>query len=140
MTNRVLIEGGRGILISRPGFDVLSGSLTPAQKAFDSSWLSSARILAVGSVSVPAATAFPQFVTVSFAAQPSIPPVILYRTSPNGIVPLHDGNFPGAHGDWSGSSFPPENAPGARITTSSIQVRRQFDGAFTAYYIVMRPL
>lgn len=143
MTNRVLIGslpgGDKGILVSRPGFDVTSGSLTPAQKSFDSRWLQSARILTSGSVAVPAATAFPQFVTVSFTAQTSAPPVILYRSSPSGIVPLHDGNFPGAQSPWD-STFAFDNAPLARITASDIQIRRQFSDAFTAYYIVMRPI
>lgn len=148
MANRVLIgakPGGSGLRVSRPGHDVTNPNLTGQQLAFDSDWLASARIFLSGSIAVPAATDGGQFTEVLFGTTfSSHPAVIATGAFATGVRSLSIGNRAVTYNPWptsSGQAF--DFGDVFRIYTDRILFARYFSsdaGAYTARYIIMRPL
>lgn len=91
MSNRVIIgqfpDGGYGMRISEPGYDVLSNPIDPERLIFNSDWDNTVNIAARGSVTIaPTANS----VTVALASPVNIPVVVYAHRSSLAAVPNRD--------------------------------------------------
>lgn len=142
MTNRVLlgstVGGAYGLRVSRPGGNVLDPNLPPTQVAFDSSWLTSARLHKVETVALPSTTATtPEYATFYYGVDFGVlPPVFAFWVHGNKLIPLALGMM-GTTDDWSA----PESY--IRVWSDRVDFRRwhpNWTQRQAVRYFVLRPV
>lgn len=141
MTNRVALGllpgGGYGVRVSRPGYDVLNNALTGAQIAFDSRWVTAARVFLNGSVTAPQSS-FGSYTSIAFPSSlPSIPTAIVMQrqSSSSQWVSVDSAAFD--------ESWQPTGGlyEAARVFTNRIEfLNPTFGGSRVYSYLIMRPL
>lgn len=127
--------GGRGLRVSRPGFDVLDPALTGQQLAFDSRWPTAARLHMEGSVVCGPAGNITTYTTIGFGIDFGVlPPVLVQMNNGNGWQST-DWNYNG--GSWQAAGGAIE---ACRIFTSYMQFWHPVVAPTRTYrYLVMRP-
>jgi hypothetical protein len=95
MANRVVLGalpgGGSGLRVSRPGYDVLSTSLTQKQVAFDSRWPAAMRLVKSGSATTSSSPGVGA--TVMFGVALPVEPMCFVLTKSGSLYNLDTGTM-----------------------------------------------
>lgn len=131
MANRVVVGAFAGtyvLRVSRPGFDVLNGGLTPEQLVFDSRWSEAGNVFLRGSVVRANAGDATQIMFGETFSQP--PAIFVYRST----------DVPNVWEPWAASFVQPNETSPVYLRTDSFYLRHEDGGTRTFVYACCRNL
>lgn len=133
MVSRVVLGalpgGGRGLRVSRPGFNVMDTGLSGKQLAFDSRWTSAARVFLNGTITLGVVTPISYFTLPFGTVFPVSPPVIVLQR------PVSSASWQVVDGVVYNTGAEP-----VRVHTDRMEIMYPFTGGSRQFcYLVLRP-